>query len=136
MLHEARGGPARELVDAELVALGEGVDPPVLVDQVLVDRRARERVEVADDDEAVAASLALDEAHQVAGLLELVGAPAQAARLGPELARQGAGKAQVRVEHVDGRQVARAPLPGTIGRKRTCAQMRVCLNPFTGARDG
>src|ERR1019366_10534242 len=61
--HEAGRRPARELVDAQAVALRERVDPAVLLDHDLVDGRAGQRVEVADHDEPVALALALDEAN-------------------------------------------------------------------------
>src|SRR5580704_8477107 len=58
--HEAGGRPARELLDRKLVSMRERVDPPALLDQISIDRRPRERVEVADDDEAVALAFSLD----------------------------------------------------------------------------
>src|SRR5262249_37516439 len=69
--HEARGGPVAKLVLAHAVERRERVVQARVADEVAVDGRAWQRVEVADNDETVRFGLSLDEADEVLRLAHL-----------------------------------------------------------------
>src|ERR1700682_445424 len=100
-VHEAGGGEGAGRAVGLAERLLHAEQARVLGDEA-VDRRSRRGVEVAADDERVAAGVAADEGHQRLRFLELVDAVAHPELAGPELARERRGEREVRVEDVEG----------------------------------